>query len=145
MQKSLKYFAETEPNSQLPVLFPFDCSESRCILVELKAPLTCVVFKCKHELTRNHCGFNAMHSFASARASFNFFKLIKAKQRLLRSADISSLFDCGVSSIARLQYLAIKSNSFSLYSSFPPALPQCSLFDLSEDKICLTGKTHLLQ
>ena len=71
------------------------------------------------ELTRNHCGFNAMHSFASARASFNFFELVNAKQRLLRSADIASLFDVGVNSIARLQYLAIKSNSFSLYSSFP--------------------------
>ena len=60
-----------------------------------------------------------MQSFASARASFNFFELVNAKQRLLRSADIVSLFDGGVNSIARLQYLAIKSNSFSLYSSFP--------------------------
>ena len=60
-----------------------------------------------------------MQSFASARASFNLFELVNAKQRLLRSADIASLFDGGVNSIARLQYLAIKLNSFSLYSSFP--------------------------
>ena len=71
------------------------------------------------ELTRNHCGINAMQSFASARASFSFFELVNAKQRLLRSADIASLFDVGVNSIARPQYLAIKSNSFSLYSLFP--------------------------
>ena len=98
----------------------------------------------KHELTRNHCGFNAMQSFASARASFNFFELVKAKQRLLRSADITSLFDGGVNSIARLQYLAIKSNSFSLCSSFPRFFHNVACL-ICEEKISLTGKTRLLQ
>ena len=60
-----------------------------------------------------------VHFSASASASSHCFKLIKATQRLLRSAVNVSESDDGVNSMARLQYFAINSYSFALCSWFP--------------------------